>query len=170
MRCNPTMNPLTVSIFAYTTTYTIFSTLRVIIPWMESFTFQVTPWKKTCIQQKNRSNCCCARGFQGQGVRFEYTGDAERMTCSDVVSPDSVLKNRATDYEQLRDQKENYCTTCDSDYGSLVDSYGVSAEDIVEERYCSEDSACDAKYSALDTTWNGTNMMETFCTSCNVDI
>lgn len=46
----------------------------------ELFHFEVTPWKKTCLQSHpNRCPGCCLPGFNGKPINFEYTGDEERM-------------------------------------------------------------------------------------------
>lgn len=46
----------------------------------EEFIFQVTPWKKTCLQSHpNRCQGCCLPGFNGQPIQFHYTGDKKRM-------------------------------------------------------------------------------------------
>jgi len=46
----------------------------------EGFHFEVTDWKKTCGQDRGmQCDQCCAPGFNGQNVCFDYTGDHERM-------------------------------------------------------------------------------------------
>lgn len=44
----------------------------------EKFAFEVTPWKKTCLSNDPCPRCC-ARGYYGQGIDFDYTSDTDRM-------------------------------------------------------------------------------------------
>lgn len=56
----------------------------------EYFHFEVTPWKKTCLNDDPyRCPQCCSRGFRGQNVHFYREGDAAMLNC-----------------------KENFCGSC----------------------------------------------------------
>lgn len=86
-----------------TLTYFLFHQL---VMGVEGFLFEVTPWKKTCLlDREHRSPKCCAAGYNGQPIGFEYTGDHDRMEmmragCS-CCRPHT--KNRVTNYASLGD-------------------------------------------------------------------
>ena len=72
----------------------------------EMFTFEVSPWKKTCGQDRgNRCPGCCSPGFNGQPVGFEYSNDADRLgqcgssPCCERTGPG--LANNPNDYSSL---------------------------------------------------------------------
>ena len=97
---------------------------------VESFHFEVTPWKRTCLNDHpNRCNGCCLPGFNGQAINFHYTGDAERMNmaaagCTECKGP--LLKNHAYDYSALGNTYgpiEGYHGK-DYKYSALGNTYG----------------------------------------------
>jgi hypothetical protein len=71
----------------------------------EYFHFEVSPWKKTCLNDRigcnsNRCPQCCSRGFNGRDVRFEYTPMEQRMDIS-CPCPDGP-ENYPHDYARLK--------------------------------------------------------------------
>jgi hypothetical protein len=89
--------------------------LFVIPPSLESFRFEVTPWKKTCLNKHPyRCQGCCLPGFNGSPQHFEYTGDDVRMNDALTCYQRSPgLKNRVNDYATLEPVSvENYEADC----------------------------------------------------------
>lgn len=60
----------------------------------EMFLLEITPWKKTCLDE-NPSECCCPRGFNGQDVMFEYTNDADRLKCGNLTAQQMMSSSPA---------------------------------------------------------------------------
>lgn len=60
----------------------LLSTVLNLMNSFEGFLFEVTPWKKTCLNDRRQRSCkCCVPGFNGQKISFEYTDDRERLQC-----------------------------------------------------------------------------------------
>ena len=70
----------------------------------EMFSLEITPWKKTCLDN-DPSECCCPRGFNGQDVYFEYTNDADRLKCG-------ANKKTAQEMMSQPDTVENFSGGC----------------------------------------------------------
>ena len=103
----------------------LFLVLYQVIVGAEGFFFEVTPWKKTCAQNRGmRCPQCCAAGFNGQNICFEYTGDVERMNMQQAgcACPKRAFpKNNPNDYYSLGDATPcnipNTNATCGSTEG-----------------------------------------------------
>lgn len=77
----------------------IWFVLYTIFAQSETFSVEITPWKKTCLDD-DPSECCCPRGFNGQDTYFEYTSDADRLKCS-------AMTNRNTTAQQMMARQMN---------------------------------------------------------------
>ena len=112
---------------------------------IESFRFEVSPWKTTCLNKHpHRCSGCCLPGFNGSPLNFEYTGDEERMNAlasgCNVVDEATLLSNHSHDYSALGntyDVKEGYgCAHgYDNDYKSLGGGYEKDITKSLKEGY-----------------------------------
>lgn len=139
---------------------------------LESFHFEVTPWKKTCLNDHPyRCNGCCLPGFNGKAINFAYTGDAERMNmaaagCTER-DPNSLLKNHANDYSHLGNtygsvegySLEGYHPKSGSTYGTLGSGYTARTTFPILEGYnCGvEEEYCGASHN---------DVVEGYCGAC----
>ena len=122
----------------------------------ETFTFNVTPWKTTCLNDRGKRSCkCCPAGMNGQGVSFEYTGDAERMDmqvngeCAlEKVTPFIRDFDKFTPVEQTIEGycspcaasapplTEGYCGSCTASAPPLTEGYCAASAPPLTEGYC----------------------------------
>lgn len=70
--------------------------------------FEITPWKKTCLDD-NPSPCCCPAGFNGRHIQFEYTDDADRLKCGNNSRPITAKEMMSQPDSTVQ---ENYTSGC----------------------------------------------------------
>lgn len=99
---------------------------------VEGFRFEVTPWKKTCLNDRgHRCPQCCRPGFNGLPVSFRFEGDRERMEAAQQGNcpyVDPNVKQQVSNYStlsqtyQLTDPSvENYVLGCHDKYRGMSD-------------------------------------------------
>lgn len=127
----------------------LYFVLHQIILMNEGFFFQVTDWKKTCGQNRDeRCAECCAPGFNGQNVCFDYTGDHERMAMQQAgcsCPKQSFPKNNPNNYVSLgQGCKEEYRR---GDFIHLANTSPCNQQSSV--------TACSANEGYCNTTHEG---------------
>lgn len=143
----------------------------------EFFHFEVTPWKKTCLNTPgNRCPQCCAPGFYGQKIGFEYSGDKERLECPNRCCPFTPLKNRENDYLDLKDSwasQENYgCAQGYANhYASLhnsweADNYAVNNAENNAENFCGSCGSAPRLEGFCGSGCGSRPVIEGYCDPC----
>lgn len=74
--------------------------------------FEITPWKKTCLNN-DPSPCCCPAGFHGRRIGFEYSDDAERLQCGNTqpITANQMMALQST-LQTQSDFQENFESGC----------------------------------------------------------
>jgi hypothetical protein len=102
---------------------------------VESFHFEVSPWKRTCLNNDPlRSSKCCCKGFYGLSRNFEYSSDADRLKCSGQPTIPIANNQQPNNYESLDDvytMNNNMC----------IDKYKTQYKDQYSFPQCSNQNS-----------------------------
>lgn len=87
-------------------------------PPVESFRFEVSPWKQTCSTDHPDPRCCSREYVGGKKPYFQYSGDAERGQCNrssvepkhdESMKDKDVLKETYTSKQRIVENFESGC-------------------------------------------------------------
>lgn len=143
----------------------------------ESFHFEVTPWKKSCLLD-NPCPQCCSHGFYGQRLNPDVgrTSDVvlqnDSVTCAMKRDPANLFKNRVNDYEALgQTGLEGMCVSgCRSGCDYKLEGYCTSGCDNVQLKATGTDLS-GSNYNGTETYCSsgcgGAPTKEAFCSSCS---
>lgn len=153
----------------------LFYAIHQILLSSEGFLFEVTDWKKTCGQKRGmKCSQCCAPGFNGQNVCFDYTGDHERMNMQQngcACAKQSTIKQNPRNYRLL----EQTCPKEEYSYDQLSNTSPCNAQRIqnvmepfsYDHALLGQTSPCAFKNSVA-CTMEEEPVAEEYCGSCSM--